>query len=122
MAGREEDAQIQFLAAKELAIAALQVNPNDPLTLIDLAWIDTGLGQHDEARAYLDRAKGITPDDPYMHYIEGLMLNRLGDTDGAITAFKTAADRGYSGVLLRGDPNTANLRNDSRFMEITESP
>ncbi len=121
-AGQTEQAQVEFAAAKDLALAALQVNPNDPLTLMDLAWIDTGLGEHEEAREYIDRAKDIIPNDPYVHYIEGLMLNRLGDTAGAIEALRTAVESGYSIVLLRGDPNTSNLKDDPRFSEITESP
>ncbi len=121
-AGQTEQAQVEFAAAKDLALAALQVNPNDPLTLMDLAWIDTGLGEHEEAREYIDRAKDIIPNDPYVHYIEGLMLNRLGDTPGAIAALRTAIESGYSIVLLRGDPNTSNLKDDPRFSEITESP
>ncbi len=121
-AGQVEQAEVQFSAARDLALAALRVNPNDPLAMMDLAWIETGLGEHEEAREYIDRAIEMIPDDPYVHYIEGLMLNRLGDTAGAIEALRTAVESGYSTVLLGGDPNITNLKSDPRFSEITESP
>ncbi len=119
-AGRTEEARRAFRDADRMAASALQVNPNDPLIIMDLAWIKTGLEVHDEARRLIDRALELVPEDPYVHYINGLMLNRSGNTSQAFAAFETAVDVGYSKVLLAGDPNITNLRGDSRFSDIAD--
>jgi tetratricopeptide (TPR) repeat protein/TolB-like protein/DNA-binding winged helix-turn-helix (wHTH) protein len=121
-AGRKDDARREFKTASTMATDALQVNPNDPFTIMDLAWIKANLGEDEAARKLIDRAIEMVPDDPYVHYINGLMLNRAGDTGSAIKALRTAVELGYSTVLLAGDPNIENLRADSHFSEITETP
>ncbi len=117
-AGRRTEAKAVFGEAKKLALNALQVNPNDAFTLMDLAWMKTVLGEHEDARELIDRAMQMVPDDPYVHYIQGIMLNRRGDSTGALVALKTAIDRGYSTKMLLGDPNLSNLHGDSRFQEL----
>jgi len=121
-AGRNEEARREFEKADELATGALQVNPNNPLTLMDQAWIKTNLDEPGIARELIDRAIEMVPDDPYVHYINGLMLNRAGDTEAASVALRTAVELGYSTALLGGDPNLENLRRDSNFSEIIETP
>ena len=96
----------------------LEVNPSDPLTLMDLAWIKTALNQHKEARALIDRARNIVPTDPYVHYIDGLMFNRTGDRKNATAALAIAVENGYPMTLLAGDPNLRNLRGDPNFNDI----
>ncbi|MBT8445202.1 MAG: tetratricopeptide repeat protein [Gammaproteobacteria bacterium] len=118
IAGRKDEARATFRSAEERALGALQINPKDPMTLMDLAWIKTSLDQHVEARELIERAKKSMPDDPYVHYINGLMHNRLGETADAIDAFETAVELGYSKKLLVGDPNISNLKQDSRFESI----
>ncbi len=121
-AGRAEGSRREFEKADELANSALEVNPNDPFTIMDQAWIKTGLGEPAEARELIDRALEMVPGDPYVHYINGLIFNRAGDTEAAAEALHTAVELGYSAALLNGDPNIANLRRDSSFSEITETP
>lgn len=70
------------------------------------------------AQQLIDRAKQLAADDPYVHYIEGLMLNRRGASTAAIAALQTAVEQGYSTRLLAGDPNLSNLVGDSRFERI----
>lgn len=117
-AGRAAEARQAFEEANRMAASALQVNPNDPLIIMDLAWIKTGLGEQDEARRLIDRAMKLVPDDPYAHYYNGLMHNRVGNNSQAFAALQTAVDLGYSTALLAGDPNIENLRGDSRFRDI----
>jgi TolB-like protein/tetratricopeptide (TPR) repeat protein/DNA-binding winged helix-turn-helix (wHTH) protein len=114
-AGNRSAAIDEFGLAEELALGALQVNPNRGLTLLDLAWIYTSLGKHDQVQALIERARTLVPEDPYMHYIEGLILNKKGDTTTALTALKTAINLGYPKKLLAADPNLADLRQNSRF-------
>ena len=117
-AGREHEARREFEKAETMAVRSLGVNPNDPLTVMDLAWIKTALAKHDEARSLIKKAIELAPEDPYVHYINGLMFNRRGNNADALEAFETAVKQGYSTILLAGDPNTANLQTDARFNEI----
>jgi tetratricopeptide (TPR) repeat protein/TolB-like protein/DNA-binding winged helix-turn-helix (wHTH) protein len=117
-AGRAAEAGQAFEDADRMAASALRVNPNDPLILMDMAWIKSRLGEQDEARRLIDRAMKLVPDNPYVHYYNGLILNRTGNTTQAFAALQTAVELGYSTALLAGDPNLANLRGDSRFSDI----
>jgi len=105
----------EFAVAEKLALEALAVNSNDAFVLMDLAWINTMLGRHEEARELIDKSLKLVPEDPYVHYIEGLMFNKSGDTRAVLGAVQRATELGYSRKLLEADPNFANLRDNSEF-------
>ena len=63
-AGRLQEARQAYQEAETMASRALEVNPNNPLTIMDMAWIKAGLHEHDEARWLIDRAMELVPDDP----------------------------------------------------------
>jgi tetratricopeptide (TPR) repeat protein/DNA-binding winged helix-turn-helix (wHTH) protein len=113
--GRREEAQKTFQTARELAWGALQVNPNNPGYLMDLAWITAMLDQPAEARGLIDRARAQAPGDAYVHYYDGLIWLRAGDADAAIAAFGTAISAGYSVRMLSIDPQLTPLRDDPDF-------
>lgn len=121
-AGRADEAWHVFTKADELASAALGVNRNDPYTIMDIAWIKSGLGERDEARRLINEALAMAPDEPYMHYYSGLIFNRNGKYAQALVALKAAVDLGYSPAMLAGDPHISNLKGDSRFHEFIKSP
>jgi tetratricopeptide (TPR) repeat protein/DNA-binding winged helix-turn-helix (wHTH) protein len=118
VAGMKTESRDVFGAAEALAVEALGVNPNDAFLLMDLAWIRTALDRHGEASELIDRAMQMVPDDPYVHYIHGLMLNRRGDAEGALEALDKAISLGYSTKLLSVDPNLSNLHSTPRFQEL----
>jgi len=117
-AGRLPEAQQALQEAEAMAARALEVNPNDPFTILDMAWIKVGLREHDEARRFIERAMELMPDDPYVHYYEGIIYNRMGNSSQAFVSLRTAVESGFPKVFLAGDPNLANLRGDSRFSDI----
>jgi Flp pilus assembly protein TadD len=117
-AGRLLEARQTLQEAEKMAARALEVNPNDPLTILDMAWIKAGLREHDEARRFIDRAMELVPDDPYAHYYDGIIHNRAGNTTQAFVSLQTAVQLGFPKAMLAGDPNLANLRGDSRFSDI----
>ncbi len=119
-AGLTETARQAYLEAETAAERALEVNPNDPLTIMDMAWIKAGLHDHDEAREFIDRAMQIVPDDPYVHYYDGIIHNRAGNSSQAFVALQDAVQLGFPTAIIAGDPNLANLRGDSRFSDIAE--
>jgi Flp pilus assembly protein TadD len=119
ISGKKEQAWDAFQTAEELARSALQVNPNDPGYLMDLAWITTMLDQSQEAEKLIGRALTLSPDDPYVHYYEGLIHLRNGDTEAALSSFELSVEKGYSLEMLAADPQLAPLQGDQRLEKIT---
>jgi len=111
----------QFAAAEELALKALSVNANDAFVLMDLAWINTMLDRREYARELIDKSLKLAPEDPYVHYIEALMLNKSGDTKAVRGALQQAIKLGYSRVLLGADPNLSNLWGISEFSSLLDT-
>ena len=105
----------EFAVAEKLALDALAVNSNDAFVLMDMAWINTMLDRHEEARELIEKALKLVPEDPYVHYIEGLMFNKSGDTSAVLGALQRAIELGYSPQLLAADPSLANLRANKKF-------
>ena len=60
----------------------------------------------------------LVPDDPYVHYYNGIIHNRVGNTSQAFVSLQDALHLGFPRVFLAGDPNLSNLRGDSRFRDI----
>ncbi|MGB5576110.1 MAG: tetratricopeptide repeat protein [Woeseiaceae bacterium] len=118
IAGREDEARLEFKKAEALVESALQVNPNDPFSMMDLAWIRAMLDKHESARDLMDRARGMAPDDPYTYYYDGMIFLRAGDKESALDALEIAAEKGYSRLMLNTEPHLATLRNDPRFAAI----
>jgi len=121
IAGREDEALREFEDAERFVENPLQVNPNDPYIVMDLAWIKAMLGKLDEARALIDRARDMAPDDPYSYYYDGMVFLRAGDKQAAMTALEIAAEKGYPGELLGVEPHLAELRDEPRFLAIVNN-
>jgi len=119
IAGKQEQAKDAFETAEQLAQSALKVNPNDPGYQMDLAWIETMLDKDQEAKRLIDRARSQAPDDPYVHYYEGLMFLHNGETDAALSSFERSVEKGYSVQMLASDPQLAALQGDSRLEQMT---
>lgn len=117
-AGRTDEARREFETAETMAMDALGVNPNDPFTMMDLAWISAMLDKPLAARTLMNRALSLAPDDPYTHYIDALVLLREGNRNAALAALEVAVDKGYSRLILAVEPNLAALRSDPRFTAI----
>ena len=117
-AGQSVEAQRAYAEANRMAAGALLVNRNDPLIIMDLAWIRAGLGEHDEARNLIERAMKLMPDDPYVYYYDALIHNRVGNSSEAFASLRTAVELGFPLIMLAGDANLANLREDPRFRDI----
>jgi tetratricopeptide (TPR) repeat protein/TolB-like protein/DNA-binding winged helix-turn-helix (wHTH) protein len=120
MSNQEAASHAAFQKAEKLANAALEVNPNDPTYLMDLAWISAVLDRPREARILIDRALAAAPDDPYGHYYSGLIRLRAGDSEGALDDFQAALDRGYPVKLLIQDPQLESIRTKQRFRSLVE--
>ena len=117
-AGKTKEARQAFETAEKLVTSAVAVNPNDPNNLMDLAWISAMLDRPDEALSLIARALDLSPDDPFAHFINGLILLRRGDPDAAIAALKLAAEKGYSLKVMAAEPHLASLHGHPEFDKI----
>jgi tetratricopeptide (TPR) repeat protein/TolB-like protein/DNA-binding winged helix-turn-helix (wHTH) protein len=120
VAGYRDEARSAFESAEELATTALEVNPNDPYAQMDLAWINAMLGHEAHARDLIDRALPQT-DDPYAHFVDGLIYFRGGDADKALDALEIAITKGYSVTMIAAEPHLGSLRTNPRFVEMTQA-
>lgn len=114
-AGNRVEAASAYATAEALAIDALQGNPNDAYTQLDLAWINAMLDRPDEAQQFLERAKPLSAFDPVYHYIDALICVRSGNADAAIAALQAAIDNGFPEQTLAVEPLLAPLHGDARF-------
>jgi TolB-like protein/tetratricopeptide (TPR) repeat protein/DNA-binding winged helix-turn-helix (wHTH) protein len=120
VAGHEHEAREAFATAERLTRDALSVNPNDPNTQMDLAWINANLGRVEEAEELIARARNLAPHDPYIHYYEGLISLRKGEASAALDRFEEALDAGYPAQMLAADPELQALRGEPRFEQAVQ--
>ena len=66
-------------------------NPDSPTLYLNLGYALEHLDRLDEALAALDRALELAPELALANYNRGVVLERLGDREGAIVAFRAAA-------------------------------
>jgi tetratricopeptide (TPR) repeat protein/TolB-like protein/DNA-binding winged helix-turn-helix (wHTH) protein len=119
--GDIESARQNYRKALALAEITYRVNPSDPFTMMDIAWLHAMLDAPTEAATHMSRARDLAPHDPYTHYYDGLILFRNGDVDEAIASFRRAVEIGYPVMLLGAEPHLASLHTHQKFLEIISS-
>lgn len=113
--GDEAKAVTTYERAVELARRHLEVNPKDGDAWADLSLYLVNLGRLDEARATMDRALGLSPDGPRVHYYAALLHSTVGETEAAFAELERAVSLGYDPAFLAADPELSGLREDDRF-------
>jgi tetratricopeptide (TPR) repeat protein len=121
IANNLNEAREAYLTADSLLHDLLAINPNDPASKMDHAWIHASLGEQTEARAEIGAALLAAPDDPYGYYFDGLICQRFGDNDAALDALELAVAKGYSTTMLSAEPLLAELRDHPRFIDMTRT-
>jgi tetratricopeptide (TPR) repeat protein/DNA-binding winged helix-turn-helix (wHTH) protein len=119
--GQPALAATAYRQARELAAAALEVNPNDAFTQLDLAWVCAALDDFDCASELIESALASIPEDPFTHYTKALIDARLGAVDEALRSLEHAVSLGYPAALLEHDPNLAALRGQKRWQQLVSS-
>ena len=112
-------ARAAFGTAERLAERKLSINPQDPGTLIDIAWIKAMLGKPEEAQRVITRARELTPGDPYVHFVGALVAIRAGKTATVYDDLEAAAAMGYPLKLLAAEPHLRSLRGQPEFEALT---
>ena len=107
-----------YRKAMDIAAKLLSRNPSSPENLYMQAWATAATGDANKARAIIDRALTVAPNDPYVHYYDGLLKNFAGNTSAAIDALQLAVEMGYPSRMLAADPLLSDLKDQSRFKAI----
>lgn len=113
-----EEAPDAYRRAAELSRDLLAVNPDNPVDLMILGWSLASLGDTEEARQMIDRAIGLSPDDPYVRYYDGLLNHIARKKEMAFESFRLAMERGYPVAMLAADPLLQGLHGDKRFEQL----
>jgi TolB-like protein/Flp pilus assembly protein TadD/DNA-binding winged helix-turn-helix (wHTH) protein len=115
--GRKQ-AQSDYRRAIGLAQRSLEVNPNDAVTWIQLAYYSARVGDLDHAQRYSERASALGANDLMVHYYAALIALERRDSTTALDALSRAVELGYPAQLVRADPGFATLRSDARFRQL----
>ena len=118
-AGDGKAATAAFKTAEKLAESQLAVNPMDAGIHTDLAWIKAMLGQTEEAKEAILRAREITPGDPQVYLYSALISVRSGETSAAYEDLEAAVEMGYPRKLLVAEPHLRSLNKDQQFLALT---
>jgi Flp pilus assembly protein TadD len=97
--------QHYFERASELASAAREINPNDPLLASRLATYRAALGDMELARQLIGQARELGALDLDLLYDEAVVWSRLGETENARRTIAVLLDKGYSQELIDLDGN-----------------
>jgi len=111
-------AAISYKRARELGLQQLAINDKDVDAISDVAYYNSRLGNGKEALAGDEEARGLAPDNMYVHYNSALIHTGLGNTAQALDVLERAVELGYQRDLLARDPILAPLKNEDRFKRL----
>jgi len=114
-------AQSDYRHAMELARRSLEVNPQDAISWMQLAYYSARAGG-DGVEGYASRALALGADDEYVHYYAALIALERKDTDAVLASLSRALELGYPPQLVRAAPDFAALRGDARFRKLVAAP
>jgi tetratricopeptide (TPR) repeat protein/TolB-like protein/DNA-binding winged helix-turn-helix (wHTH) protein len=115
---RPDEAPDAYRRAVDISMSLLEVNPNNPVDLLVLAWATASLKDANEAKRLIERALAIAPSDPYVHYYDGLLKNDRGEHETAVAALRLAVEMGYPVAMLAADPLLGKLHGDAGFEKM----
>jgi len=108
------NARPSFERAIELARETLAINPEDHLARAAVANYLATLGRDNDARAELQRLESEFAPDMRVFHLMGLARLALGEAERALEHFRAAASHGYPEHMLKNDPRTRLLFEQTR--------
>jgi TolB-like protein/Flp pilus assembly protein TadD/DNA-binding winged helix-turn-helix (wHTH) protein len=115
---RRADAESDYRHAMALARKSVEVNSNDALSWIMLAYYSARVRDSANVARYTSRALQLNSDDPTVHYYAALIALERGDQSAALDSLRRAVALGFPARLVRAAPDFASLRSDARFREL----
>jgi hypothetical protein len=89
-------------------------NTNDKAKDYNRLGMEAGTGRFPK----LELTTRMSDEDPYLHYIEGLILLHEGHSTAARDELETAAEMGFPTAMIAAEPHLASLRGSARFRTL----
>jgi TolB-like protein/Flp pilus assembly protein TadD/DNA-binding winged helix-turn-helix (wHTH) protein len=115
-------AQRDYRHAADLAQRGLEVDPQDAVSWMQLAYYRARAGDPDNIERYTDRALALGSEDANVQYYAALIALQRGDAAAALDALTRAVGLGYPPQLVGAAPDFTNLRSDVRFRKLITPP
>lgn len=115
--GQEEALQV-YTRAAGLTQKLLQSDPENAELLTNLAHYYSRMGEDQRALEYLQYVLTTAPDDVYAHYYASLVHLEAGRIEQSCEEIARSMALGYPPVLLKSDPQFAQIRNNPEFIEL----
>jgi tetratricopeptide (TPR) repeat protein len=117
-AGRKDQATATYDKAIQLAFRQLQVNPKLAAVTGDLALYYAKKGDADHALEYIRQARSLDREDLQLLYSQAEIFSLTNHQREAITALRTAFQKGYSTEEAVNDPELGSLKSLPEFTKL----
>jgi serine/threonine protein kinase/tetratricopeptide (TPR) repeat protein len=117
-AGRKDQAAATYDKAIQLAFRQLQVNPKLAAVTGDLALYYAKKGDADHALEYIRQARSLDREDLQLLYSQAEIFSLTNHQRDAITALRTAFQKGYSTEEAMNDPELGSLKSLPEFTKL----
>ncbi len=118
---QRDEAAREYRHAIALAERGLAVNPTDAVSLMQLAYYYSRVGDAEHADRYAQRARRLGPEMLYVHYYGALIAIQQQNTAAALGELQRALQLGYPAQLVRAAPDFAALRGQQQFERLVSA-
>jgi tetratricopeptide (TPR) repeat protein len=116
---QRDEAVRAYTKAAELARTRLMVNPRDANVMMSLAEYEAAIGHEASARALIDKALALTPDDAGLMFQAGVVYEYyFHDRLRGIEWLGRSLAAGYQWKEVERSPALAELRKDARIQDL----
>ena len=119
---RTRQAMESYAHARALQAEQMQANPADGSGWMLLALFEIKSGDASSVPSLLVRSQSLGANDIDSQLVKLRILELLGDREQALLTLAACARRGVSAFQLQATPDLADLRADSRYAVIMNSP
>jgi eukaryotic-like serine/threonine-protein kinase len=118
--GRRAESAPAYRRAIALAMAQVQVNPNDAALLSYIAQYHAMLGEKSPALNYIGRALRLDPRSAEVALTAAIIYDQIGNVDSTFVMLSKAIKAGVPKSLIQSTPNFSNLAARARFRDLLQ--
>jgi len=118
--GKRDLATEKYRRAISLAEGQLQINPQDPYLLADLAGYHASLGNQPKSLSLLNRVIALKSSNLEDMFRIAEIYQQLGESEQAIKWLEIVLEKGYGLVQIQKNPVFKDLYSDYRFKKLLE--
>lgn len=116
--GKMKESLENYKKAILMAKGQLQINPNDPIVIADLASFYSDLGDTLQAITLLNKALKIAPENSEVMYRAATINEHFNKREKALFWIEKALKYGYSKIEIEYEPELKQLISDERYKKI----